>query len=112
MKGGRIVITGAPRRRIVAVGPSPRRPLPAAPAPVTAGADDVRARLAEIERHLADATPGTHRRDCAGRIFATMDGEELQIGEAYAEGDARLWRHAATDIRWLVDELKRRTASI
>jgi hypothetical protein len=69
-------------------------------------------RLAEIERHLSDATPGTHRRDCAGRIFATIGGEELQIGEAYAEGDARLWRHAADDIRWLMDELQRRMASI
>ena len=68
----------------------------------------VRDRISEIERHLADATPGTHRRDCAGRIFATIDGEELQIGEAYAEGDARLWRQAAADTRWLLDELKRR----
>lgn len=66
----------------------------------------------EIERHLVGATPGTHQRDCAGRIFANIDGEEMQIGEAYAQGDARLWRHAAADICWLVDELKRRMSSI
>lgn len=64
-------------------------------------------RLAEIERHLSEATPGMHERDCGGRIFAVVDGEEVQIGEAYCAGDARLWRHAATDIRWLLDEVRR-----
>lgn len=65
------------------------------------------ARLREIERHLQDATPGTHVRDCGGRLFAQVDGEEVQIGEAYSVGDARLWRHAATDIRWLLAEVAR-----
>jgi len=69
-------------------------------------------RLAEIERHLSEATPGTHRRDCGGRIFAVVDGEEMQIGEAYATGDARLWRHAAADIRWLLDEVRRLSGAI
>lgn len=69
-------------------------------------------RLAEIERHLSEATLGTHQRDCGGRIFATIDGEEMQIGEAYAAGDARLWRHAATDIRWLLDEVKRLSGTV
>jgi len=64
-------------------------------------------RLLEIERHLNEATPGTHVRDCAGRIFAQLDGQEMQIGEAYSVGDARLWRHAAADIRWLLDEVAR-----
>ncbi len=64
-------------------------------------------RLLEIERHLSEATPGTHERDCGGRIFALVDGETVQIGEAYAEGDARLWRHAYSDIRWLLDEVRR-----
>ena len=68
------------------------------------------ARLREIERHLLDATPGTHVRDCGGRLFAQVDGKEVQIGEAYSVGDARLWRHAAADIRWLLDEVARLAA--
>ena len=64
-------------------------------------------RLLEIERHLSEATPGTHERDCGGRIFSKINGEELQIGEAYAAGDARLWRHAGEDIVWLLQEVRR-----
>ncbi len=65
------------------------------------------ARLAEIKRHLSEATPGPLTRDCGGRIFALIDGEEMQIGEAYASGDARLWRHAARDVQWLLDQVER-----
>jgi hypothetical protein len=82
------------------VGQAPPRPSPMKTPTGGMLPEDPQTRLAEIERHLADATQGSHRRDCGGRLFAVVDGEEVQIGEAYAEGDARLWRHAYTDIRW------------
>lgn len=68
--------------------------------------------LAKIEAALAGATSGPLERDCAGRLFAMVDGEEVQIGEAFAEGDARLWRHAGDNLRDLLAEVSRQAAEI
>lgn len=70
--------------------------------------------LAEIERHLSESTPGPIQRDCGSRLYAVVEGEaeECQIGEAFSAGDARLWRHAGTDIRYLLSEVRRLQALV
>lgn len=58
-------------------------------------------RIARILNRLRDSTPGPLRRDCGNRIFMD-DADELQIGEAFSEGDARLWKNARDDILYLL----------
>lgn len=58
-------------------------------------------RIARILERIRGATSGPLRRDCGNRIF--MDDEDgLQIGEAFSEGDARLWKNARDDMLYLL----------